>query len=126
MRLKKFKDAELGLDFTSTYVNSLNIIVDIVKEKEASLNINKRLLQIISEKISFGKNIKRKKEEELLSDSTENNLNPLFNEVDDNKNEIEKSSEFNLSPTDGDIEKEADEISLLNIDNRKNIIFLQL
>ena len=126
LRLKKFKDAELGLDFTSIYVNSLDIIVDMVKEKEASLNINKRLLQIISEKISFGKNIKRKKEEELLSDSTENNLNPLFNEVDDNKNEIEKSSEFNLSPTDGDIEKEADEISLLNIDNRKNIIFLQL
>ena len=43
LRLKKFKDAELGLDFTSTYVNNLNIIVDIVKEKEASLNINKRL-----------------------------------------------------------------------------------
>ena len=61
--LKKFKDAELGLDFTSIYANNLNNIVDMVKEKEASLNTKKRLLQIISKKISFGKNIKRKKEE---------------------------------------------------------------
>ena len=37
------------------------MILDMVKEKEVSLSINKRLLQIISEKISFGKNIKRKK-----------------------------------------------------------------
>ena len=81
LRLKKFKDAELGLDFTSIYVNSLDIIVDMVKEKEVNLNINKRLLQIISEKISFGKNIQRKKEEQLLSDATENSLNnfDLFN-----------------------------------------------
>ena len=150
LRLKKFKDAELGLDFTSIYVNGLDIIVDMVKEKEASLNINKRLLQIISEKISFGKNIKRKKEEELLSDTIESNpnnfdlFNPLChlsnfsynlndknlednnNEVEENKDEINNYFEFNLSPSDGDIENEADEISLLNIDNRRNIIFLQL
>ena len=150
LRLKQFKDAEIGLDFTSTYVNSLNMILDMVKEKEVSLSINKRLLQIISEKISFGKNIKRKKEEELLSDTIESNpnnfdlFNPLChpsnfsynlndknlednnNEVEENKDEINNYFEFNLSPTDGDIENEADEISLLNIDNRRNIIFLQL
>ena len=150
LRLKKFKDAEIGLDFTSTYVNSLNMILDMVKEKEVSLSINKRLLQIISEKISFGKNIKRKKEEELLSDTIESNpnnfdlFNPLChlsnfsynlndknlednnNEVEENKDEINNYFEFNLSPTDGDIENEADEISLLNIDNRRNITFLQL
>ena len=148
LRLKKFKDAELGLDFTSIYVNSLDIIVDMVKEKEVNLNINKRLLQIISEKISFGKNIKRKEEEELLlSNATQNNFD-LFNspyndnnfscnfhqhnsedyndEVEENKDGDNYSSKFDLSPTDGDIEKEADEISLLNINNRKNIIFLQL
>ena len=150
LRLKKFKDAELGLDFTSIYVNNLNNIVDMVKEKEASLNTNKRLLQIISEKISFGKNIKRKNDEQLSSDATENSLNnfDLFNpqcntndfssnfnqynsedynnEVEENKDEINISSEFNLSPTNGDKEKEVDEISIVNIDNRKNIIFLQL
>ena len=150
LRLKKFKDTGLGLDFTSTYVNNLNIIVDIVKEKEASLNINKRLLQIISEKISFGKNIQRKKEEQLLSDATENSLNnfdlfnPLcnpnyftsnfnphnskdyINVVEENKDEVNISSEFVLSPINGDNEQEVDEISIVNIDNRKNIIFLQL
>ena len=86
----------------------------------------------------------------FFSDSTENNLNnfdsfnPSYNdnnfsctfiednygdynnEIEENKDEVNNSSEFNLSPTDGDIEKEADEISLLNIDNRRNIIFLQL
>jgi len=147
LKLKKFKDDELGLDFTSTYIYNLNMILDMVKEKEASLNINERLLQIISEKISFGKNIKRKKEEELLSGAAQNNFdlfNPLYNEnnfscnfnkynsedynyeVEENKDGDNYFSEFNLSPTDGDIEKEADEISLLNINNRKNIIFLQL
>ena len=150
LRLKKFKDAELGLDFTSIYVNNLNNIVDMVKEKEASLNTNKRLLQIISEKISFGKKIKRKNDEQLSSDATENSLNnfDLFNpqcntndfssnfnqhnsedynnEIEENKDEINISSEFNLSPTNGDKEKEVDEISIVNIDYRKNIIFLQL
>ena len=126
------------------------MILDMVKEKEVSLSINKRLLQIISEKISFGKNIKRKKEEELLSDTIESNpnnfdlFNPLChlsnfsynlndknlednnNEVEENKDEINNYFEFNLSPSDGDIENEADEISLLNIDNISNITFLQL
>ena len=124
------------------------MILDMVKEKEVSLSINKRLLQIISEKISFGKNIKRKEEEELLlSNATQNNFD-LFNspyndnnfscnfhqhnsedyndEVEENKDGDNYSSEFHLSPTDGDIKKEADEISLLNIDNRRNITFLQL
>ena len=122
------------------------MILDMVKEKEVSLSINKRLLQIISEKISFGKNIKRKKEEELLSDTIESNPNnfDLFNplchlsnfsynlndkNLEDNNNEVEENKDeikFNLSPSDGDIENEADEISLLNIDNRRNITFLQL
>ena len=126
------------------------MILDMVKEKEVSLSINKRLLQIISEKISFGKNIKRKKEEELLSDTIESNpnnfdlFNPLChlsnfsynlndknlednnNEVEENKDEINNYFEFNLSPSDVDIENEADEISLLNIDNISNITFLQL
>ena len=151
LKLKKFKDDELGLDFTSTYIYNLNMILDMVKEKEASLNINKRLLQIISEKISFGKNIKRKKEEEqILPDTVITNLNnfdlfnPLCNDnyfdcnfihhnseyynnkVEEKKNKISNSFESNLSPTIVDIEKEAEEISLLNIDNIKNIIFLQL
>ena len=82
------------------------------------------------------------------SDTNENNLNnfDLFNspcndnyfnfnfidhedynnEAKENIDGVNNSSEFNLSPTDGDNEKEADEISLLNIDNRRNIIFLQL
>ena len=59
--MKNFKDDELGLDFTSTYANNLNIILDMVKEKEESLNTNKKLLYIISEKISFGKKIRKKK-----------------------------------------------------------------
>ena len=39
LKLKKFKDDELGLDFTSTYIYNFNMILDMVKEKEASLNV---------------------------------------------------------------------------------------
>ena len=48
------------------------------------------------------------------------------NKVEEKKNKISNSFESNLFPTIVDIEKEAEEISLLNIDNIKNIIFLQL
>ena len=54
-KLKSFKDEELGVDFTSPHVKSLNDIVNIVKDKELISNNNRNLLYTISEKISFGK-----------------------------------------------------------------------
>ena len=54
-KLKSFKDEELGVDFTSPHVKSLNDIVNIVKDNELISNNNRNLLYTISEKISFGK-----------------------------------------------------------------------
>ena len=61
MRLKSFKDEELGLDFTSPHVNNLKDIIKIIREKESINQNGGKLLYIISEKISFGKNIEKEK-----------------------------------------------------------------
>ena len=61
MRLKSFKDEELGLDFTSPHVKDLKDIIKIIKEKELINQNYGKLLYIISEKISFGKNIEKEK-----------------------------------------------------------------
>ena len=66
MKLKTFKDEELGLDFTTPNVKSLNDIIKIIKEKESNSENCGKLLFIISEKLSFGKNTSKthKKNEE--------------------------------------------------------------
>ena len=56
MKLKPFKDEVLGLDFASSNVNSLKKIIEIIKEKELNDGNCGKLLYIISDKISFGKN----------------------------------------------------------------------
>ena len=56
MKLKYFKDEELGLDFTTPNVKSLSDIIKIIKEKESNSENSGKLLFIISEKLSFGKN----------------------------------------------------------------------
>ena len=61
LRLKSFKDEELGLDFTSPHVNNLKDIIKIIREKESINQNGGKLLYIISEKISFGKNIEKEK-----------------------------------------------------------------
>ena len=88
----------------------------------------------------MAKKSEKKKEEQFPYGETKNDFdlcknlccdvyNPNYiqlSDIKENKNEIENSSEFNYSPTDGDIEKDIEEISLVNIDNRKNLMFLQL
>ena len=61
LRLKSFKDEELGLDFTSPHVKDLKDIIKIIREKELINQNYGKLLYIISEKISFGKNIEKEK-----------------------------------------------------------------
>ena len=78
LRLKNFKDDELGLDFTSDFVNSLKQIVYMVKEKEESLNMNNKLLYIISEKIS---------DYQVSTPTSTVNTNPWREKID---SEIEK------------------------------------
>ena len=56
LKLKYFKDEELGLDFTTPNVKSLSDIIKIIKEKESNSENSGKLLFIISEKLSFGKN----------------------------------------------------------------------
>ena len=149
LRLKNFKDIQLGLDFdiqlgldfTSMNINNLKIIVDMIKQKEKSLNISNQLLYIISEKLSFGKNVGEKDDEkDLLSTKADNNndLNePKYKEnisdfktnrikIENNIEEIETSSEYYLSSLDNNREQEVDEISIVDSDIKKNIIFLQI
>ena len=59
VKLKSYKDEELGLDFTSPKVKSLKNIIEIIKEKEINEKNCEKLLHIISDKISFGKNVHR-------------------------------------------------------------------
>ena len=61
LRLKSLKDEELGLDFTSPHVNNLKDIIKIIREKESINQNGGKLLYIISEKISLGKNIEKEK-----------------------------------------------------------------
>ena len=140
IRLKSFKDSELGLDFTSESIVSLKAIVDIVKEKEKNLNIYKKLLYTISEKISFGKKIRRTNKEKISLNINTNDFNLCKpteddnfsncnlmqlnsennNEVDENNENIEYSSDYNLSYINRFADKEIEEISIANFD-RKNL-----
>ena len=128
---------ELGLDFTSESIVSLKAIVDIVKEKEKNLNIYKKLLYTISEKISFGKKIRRTNKEKISLNINTNDFNLCKpteddnfsncnlmqlnsennNEVDENNENIEYSSDYNLSYINRFADKEIEEISIENFDN---------
>ena len=55
LKLKTFKDDELGLDFTSSNIKCLENIIYIVKKKETTPGNCGKLLHIISDRISFGK-----------------------------------------------------------------------
>lgn len=143
LRLKKFKDENFGLDFTSKHIKNMKDILKIVKVKEKALNLNYRLLFIISEKLSFGKNVKRQNNEKVLLSTKENeaNLSDFQNEnsIDSYNNDInswaifnketeEKCKEnVNINPfelnnisSDEDIEKEVEDIFTLNIYNNNN------
>ena len=61
LKLKSFKDEELGFDFTSPHVKNLNDIIEIIKEKESNIESCGKLLYIISEKTTFGQKIRKRK-----------------------------------------------------------------
>ena len=87
LKLKAFKDEELGLDFTSSHIKDLKDIIKIIKEKESLFDINKKLLYIISEKLSFGRAPRQKEEDELIfklkKQNQQNNLeNKNINNID--------------------------------------------
>ena len=74
LRLKSFKDEELGLDFTSPHVKDLKDIIKIIKEKESNNQNCGKLLYIISEKLSFGKTPQpRKHEDEIILEKKKQN-----------------------------------------------------
>ena len=89
LKLKSFKDEELGLDFTSPHVKDLNDIIKIIKEKESNKQNCGTLFYIISEKLSFGKN-PHKDEDEII-----NEKNKLHDYLYKNLN-IDNSSNVNL------------------------------
>ena len=63
LRLKEVKDDSLGLDFTLDSIQSLNDIIKIIKKKELESFSNTKgdLLFILSEKLHFGKKLRKKK-----------------------------------------------------------------
>ena len=92
LKLKSFKDEELGLDFTSPHVKNLKDIIEIIKEKESINKSSGKLLYIISEKLSFGKN-PHKHEDEIINEK--NQKNQLLDYIFKNVN-IDNSSNVNL------------------------------
>ena len=108
LKLKSFKDEELGLDFTSPNVKNLKKIIEIIKEKELNNENCGRLLYIISNKISFGKNVHREifdekhnkedlkiKEEVQLKKGENNNIN-----ISDIRNNKDNNNMNKLNPED--------------------------
>ena len=83
LRLKEFKDDSLGLDFTLETIKNLNDIIDIVKKKESLSNNKDKLLFILSEKLRFGKKIKKKETKSLLSNDNSENKNDIIIELDE-------------------------------------------
>ena len=95
IRLKEFKDDSLGLDFTLDSIKNLDDIISIVKKKELLSNNKGKLLFILSEKLQFGKNIKKKKMMSLLSNDNSKNKNDIIIELDENIEENVSSDSEN-------------------------------
>ena len=89
LKLKSFKDEKLGLDFTSPHVKNLKDIIEIIKEKESTIENCRKLLYIISEKLSFGKN-PYKRQNKII-----NEKNQLLDFIYKNVN-IDNNSNVNL------------------------------
>ena len=94
IKLKSFKDDELGVDFTSLHIKSLKDIVNIVKDKELISKNYRNLLYIISDKISFGKDPFKKKIKQINYVNKQVNINNNFlkniNYIDNNNKNFNK------------------------------------
>ena len=145
LKLKSFIDDELGLDFTSSNVKNLKDIIQIIKKKEYNINEYGKLFYIISEKISFGKNVKREKNnvQSLLLDE-KNHLNDSEHKdeykYENNKIDLMNTDELSILKSKNsnidtnyrendnfllDTEENINDIFSLNINNKNDLIFLQ-
>ena len=88
LKLKTFKDDELGLDFTSSNIKCLENIIYIVKKKESISGNYGKLLHIISERISFGKKPLKREQERLAKINEKNQINNSNGESQMNDNII--------------------------------------
>ena len=109
LKLKSFEDEKLGLNFTSSNVDSLNKIIEIIKEKEQNDENCGKLLYIISKKLSFGKNVFKEKldkkiDEKYFNKKEEKQLNNYENINENNNNENNNRYSNNLSSEDLSIE----------------------
>ena len=126
LKLKTFKDEELGLNFTNPNVKSLKDIIKIIKEKESISNSNEKLLYIISEKLSFGKTTSGLEDEvviEIKQKEQKNNLENINNNINNidiinNTNKIYNLNKINF----GDISKD---ICLNNLNNEQVINYFK-
>ena len=122
-------------------MKNLKDIIKIVKQKELNSKYYSKLLYIISEKISFGKNIKRKKNnEQFIFLDKENYLKDFeykdkrsYNSINSEKPSILKAAinnkDTNYFENDNflldkkDTEKDLDSIFSLNVNNN-DLFFL--
>ena len=95
LKLKTFKDEELGLDFTSSDIKDLKDIINIIKEKESKFSHNEKILPIISEKLSFGKTPLQKEKEITFKTNQKNQLNNSENKNINNINLINNKNIIN-------------------------------
>ena len=151
LKLKSFHDEELGLDFTSPHVQNLKDIMQIIRKKESTNENCAKLLYIISERISFGKNIHQGKIKEKflekkrkfriqnykdkndyinsrINSKKNNNINDI--NFDDLYIEIkdcnQTSNDFKFDNLlFNDMEEDIDHIYTVNNDIKKDLIFLQ-
>ena len=95
LKLKSFKDEELGLDFTSPHVKNLKDIIKIIKEKESNIESCRKLFYIISEKTTFGQKIRKHKKlvKKIKKDRIKNCK--YKNDNINNLNNTEKSNNIN-------------------------------
>jgi hypothetical protein len=125
LKLKSFKDEKLGLDFTSDNINKLKDIITIIKQKEKNEslldnNINKKLLFIISEKLSFGKAPRQKEEEKTLETKEENKMNNIENNNVNDINDINDIEDINII-NDVNYINSIDKINYENISDKLSI-----
>ena len=111
MKLKTFKDSEIGIDFTLKEIKKLSDIVDVIKESEIN-NKNDNLLLLLNQKLS----------EKIIKNPGNFNIFNITNEVNEANDIIKNSYINNIENEDNAIksnikEKEKNNINSENINN---------
>ena len=119
LKLKTFKDEELGLDFTTPNVKNLSDVIKIIKEKELNSKNYAKLLHIISKQLSFGKNIFPKEQKSSANVAQTNQPN---NNESKNNNIYYFNNVYNINNINNNMQMNYQE--LMDYTRRMNELFL--